>query len=191
MRKIFINCGCHEGKSFRRFIKKNSDWQEYDIYAFEPNPKLSPKLPNGCLFYRKAIWTENEDIKLFINPNRPGSVSSSVLKNKWSGGLTDKDFFIVQAIDFSSWIDTEFNDDDYIVVKMDIEGAEYQVLEKIIKTGVIKKINALYVEFHYKVAAIDEMYHNTLVGELNAYKGLCFNYSVCKSYKREFKRRKK
>lgn len=41
-----------------------------------------------------------------------------------------------------------FNKQDFIVVKMDIEGAEYAVLRKMINDRSLEYINDLYVEFH-------------------------------------------
>ena len=41
-----------------------------------------------------------------------------------------------------------FSKDDYIVIKMDIEGAEYKVLPKMIEDGSIEYINSAYIEWH-------------------------------------------
>ena len=43
-----------------------------------------------------------------------------------------------------------FSKDDFIVCKMDIEGAENDVLEKMISDGSIEYINILYLEPHNK-----------------------------------------
>ena len=51
-------------------------------------------------------------------------------------------------IDFSRWLSANFSIRDYIIVKMDIEGAEYEVLEKMIRDGTLQMVNELYVEFH-------------------------------------------
>ena len=48
----------------------------------------------------------------------------------------------------SKWITDNFTKDDYIILKMDIEGAEYEVLNKMIDDNSIKYINKLYVDFH-------------------------------------------
>jgi FkbM family methyltransferase len=61
----------------------------------------------------------------------------------------------VPAIDFSRWLKemvarhTEADcSKPFIVVKMDIEGAEYAVLEELVNDGAIALVNDLMVEFH-------------------------------------------
>ena len=59
------------------------------------------------------------------------------------------------AIDFSRWLKemiarhTEADGSKpFVVVKMDIEGAEYAVLEELVRDGTITLISDLMVEFH-------------------------------------------
>ena len=59
------------------------------------------------------------------------------------------------AIDFSRWLKemvarhTEADGSKpFVVVKMDIEGAEYAVLEELVHDGTIALISELMVEFH-------------------------------------------
>jgi len=54
----------------------------------------------------------------------------------------------VECIDLSEWIKDNFSSNDYIILKTDIEGAEYEVLEKICNDGTIQYINEIYSEFH-------------------------------------------
>ena len=56
---------------------------------------------------------------------------------------------------------------DIIFGKMDIEGAEYHVLPKMIKDGTIKYINEIYIEWHYKKVNVDEKVHQKLVKQLH------------------------
>ena len=54
----------------------------------------------------------------------------------------------VKAIDFSKWVLENFTEEDFIILKMDIEGSEYKVLPKMIEDGSIKFINKLIIEWH-------------------------------------------
>ncbi len=54
----------------------------------------------------------------------------------------------VEAIDFSKWVLSNFEKEDYIILKMDIEGSEYKVLPKMIDDGSIEYINTLIIEWH-------------------------------------------
>jgi hypothetical protein len=50
------------------------------------------------------------------------------------------------------------SENDYVILKMDIEGAEYDTLEKIITDGRLKFINKLYIEWHSTMFSEPEKY---------------------------------
>ena len=54
----------------------------------------------------------------------------------------------VESIDLSQWIIDNFDKEDYIILKMDIEGAEYTVLPKLIEDGTASYINRSFIEWH-------------------------------------------
>ena len=54
----------------------------------------------------------------------------------------------VESIDFSKFVIDNFNDRDYILCKMDIEGSEYDVLEKMIFDNSIDYIDHIIIEWH-------------------------------------------
>jgi len=74
--------------------------------------------------------------------------SSSLIHGKTRGNLDFDNPIEVDCIDLSKWITENFDKDDYIILKMDVEGAEYKVLEKMINENTINYVNKLYVEFH-------------------------------------------
>jgi hypothetical protein len=55
----------------------------------------------------------------------------------------------VECIDFSSYIDLMAKDVDYIYCKMDLEGAEFRILWRLIYTGSIRKIDGISIEWHH------------------------------------------
>lgn len=54
----------------------------------------------------------------------------------------------VKCIDFSGYLKNNVSIDDYVVCKMDIEGAEYDVLGKLIDDDTIDLIDEIYIEWH-------------------------------------------
>jgi len=54
----------------------------------------------------------------------------------------------VATINFSSFILEEIPKNSEIIVKMDIEGAEFRVMNSLISSGAIKRISKLYIEWH-------------------------------------------
>ena len=73
----------------------------------------------------------------------------------------------VPCVDFSKWILDTFKIDDYIILKINIEGAEYPVLNKMIKDGSIKYIDKLIIAFHsHKITSITKEEHDKLFKKL-------------------------
>jgi hypothetical protein len=54
---------------------------------------------------------------------------------------------IVPAIDLFEFIN-QLKNIEYLALKLDVEGLEFEILHKIITTEIYKKINFFYVEFH-------------------------------------------
>ena len=69
----------------------------------------------------------------YDNPDgKTGASSLNKNKSNWnlSSGHRSVKEVQVEAVDFSKWLENTFQADDYIVLKMDIEGSEYEVLSK-------------------------------------------------------------
>lgn len=144
MKKIFIDCGANNGQSTRWFQKSHKDSKTYEIHCFEPNPDLKKKLENnGAIYHPEAVWIENGKTTFYIGHS---NLSSTIVKAKYSGRANKK--IDVDTIDFSSWIQDNFSETDYIIIKMDIEGAEYEVIDKMLKDKTFDWIDEIYIEFH-------------------------------------------
>ena len=74
----------------------------------------------------------------------------NILKDKLNiGGIyIIEDVWEEQLKEYSEEFLKQFNDDDYVILKLDVEGSEYDILDQLIETKLITKINELYVEFH-------------------------------------------
>jgi len=79
--------------------------------------------------------------------------ATNIMENEWnkphyiSDGDLDKSIQ-VNCIDFSKYLKENINKDDYVICKMDIEGAEYEVLGKLIDEDTIDLIDEIYIEWH-------------------------------------------
>lgn len=152
MRKVFIDLGCFDGDTVRQFYgwaNLIDDPKEFYIYGFDPTPRYkknwkSMESENSRLkFYQKAVSTYDGKVDYCLRPeNEP--YGSSTTKSKLDYGMGD--IIEVDCIDFSDWIKQFKND--YVIVKMDIEGAEYEVLEKMIQDGTDEIMDTLLVEWH-------------------------------------------
>lgn len=150
---VFLDLGSNKGKICRRFIKSPMYSPDFLIHAFDANPKLGTKTiakyPRNVIFHKAAIWIEDGWMECFTNPSKPRTVSATVLHGKSTGGLDYSRPMKIRSIDFSKWISDNFSPDDNIIVKCDIEGAEYEVFRKMIKDGTIRYIKRLYMERHW------------------------------------------
>lgn len=79
--------------------------------------------------------------------------ATNIMEDEWSKPHyikdTDLDKTIdVKCIDFSKYLQDNISDEDYVICKMDIEGAEYDVLGKLIDDNTINLIDKIYIEWH-------------------------------------------
>ena len=160
MKKVFIDCGAHDGCSVRKFLDVKDDAEEYEIHSFEPNPNLEKYHPVAhAVFHKKAVWIEDGEMS-FYNFSTTGGSSLLEEKNErntlkvskkpiWREKFGLPMEIKVDAIDLSSWIKNNYVKSDYIIVKMDIEGAEYEILKKMFLDDTIKYINELWIEWHF------------------------------------------
>tara|TARA_B100000700_G_scaffold328582_1_gene446902 strand:+ start:82 stop:1782 length:1701 start_codon:yes stop_codon:yes gene_type:complete len=168
----FIDCGAHLGESIEHFRKtklyKNYNWK---IYSFEPHPILFQQLydkynnDNEVSLYNKAIWIEDtKEINFYQRHTKfYNNGSSSLMKNKKTGGLDINNPLKVSSINFTKWLLSHINKNSYNILKIDIEGAEYDVLNNMLKTDVFKHINHLFIEFHNVKVNIPKNIDNELM----------------------------
>jgi len=82
--------------------------------------------PHLC-YIGKAVWVAAMDLTLFIDTSKPESKGTGILKKEYGGKHSDAHRVTVQTEDIHEWLLQHTCPDDEVVVKMDIEGAEYQV----------------------------------------------------------------
>lgn len=164
--KVYIDGGAYNGDSLdcRRLFSFKADY----IIAFEPNPDMFPtlahKLHDGEIneLHNAIIWTEETILPFSVDNGNPPLGSSAMPSKKTYDTGT---LYELHAIDFAEFV-SGYKDDE-LLVKLDIEGAEFPVLRKLIDTGNIKYIDRLAVEFHpNKVTEYTTQDKDNLIAEL-------------------------
>lgn len=149
---VFIDLGSHFGAITRKFMSSKLYSSDFVIHCFEANPVITPEIfaayPAGCIIHREAAWTEDGEIEFFINHDQRVQ-GSSVFKEKVTGNLDKEHPVKVPCIDFSAWLKKNFNRTDNVIVKSNIEGAEYPLFTKMIENGTIDMISKLYLRRHW------------------------------------------
>jgi len=172
MNKFFIDLGGHDGCSIRKFKNEYDTCNNYCCYTFEPNKVYTSFYSNikNHTLLSKAAYIYDGNIEMNMDRNH-GGFGSSLIKEKKDrsiGQLDRKNPDIVECVDFSKWIKDNINESDNIILKIDIKGNEYDIIEKMIKEGKIKYINKLFIEWHNKkldMKNIEER-HNILLDNL-------------------------
>lgn len=172
MRKIFIDAGGNNGCSVRKFRKKYDERNLYEIYSFEPNEKFFncySEFTNHKLI-KSAVWTHDGKLEFYLSKEHDAA-GSSLYKDKidprYKKSIIVDNGVQIGCIDFSNWIVKNFNKEDEIILKMDIEGAEYEVLRKMITDGSIEYIDRIYIEWHYmKIPGVSKQQHLKLISDI-------------------------
>jgi FkbM family methyltransferase len=176
MKKVFLDCGTNLCQGLNQISEENKIDETWIVYSFDCNPEvfnyIDKNKHKNVNFINEGVWIEscerfinqevldvitNKDIKSlngekFINAKIGGSTNIMDDAYKWGHWIESDKKLInslkVKCFDFSSFIKDNFNKEDYIVVKLDIEGAEYEVMDKLISDNTIDYIDSIYVEWH-------------------------------------------
>jgi len=150
-RKVFLDIGAHIGESVRRFYRQRPDANEFEIYCFEPDPEIFKKLFNNvgampnvhCIC---AALTAKSGQRSLAKGHINQGDGSTLMPGKLTGGLSGT--IPVNCQDINEWLTNANGNFDYCVVKMNIEGAEYELLPHMVSSGLMSRIDELFVQFH-------------------------------------------
>ena len=138
----YIDVGAHIGEVIDLVVKFLDGLDaEYMVYAFEPYPPAFNLLKDrlgkkNYALYNKACSDYEGRGNIYMSSSRGGH---SLKKTKHNINLSR--FNVVDVIKFSTWFVNNIKPADFNIVKINIEGSEYEVYEDIIKSGLVKDID--------------------------------------------------
>ena len=159
----YIDLGANVGVTLNKFIARAEiDLNKYNCFLFEPIDKKFNELTEmisklnakkHCHAYNVAAWDKDCLLEFGIGkkPNNTNSRIVEVFED-----IQDHDRFKkrkVKAVDFSAWLRNKISNEkfkkyNYVILKMDIEGSEYRVIDKMCIDGTIKSIDRILIEYH-------------------------------------------
>lgn len=167
MKKIhFIDCGGNIGQS-TNWVLTHFDVARVDMFEplpFNFNVLKSTMTDKRINLHNKAVWVENGEM-CFYPQDYGRRVGSSLIKGKRN---TARVPIKISAIDLAEWIDQNTSCNYYNILKLDIEGAEYDVLPHLFKNNIQAKIDEWFIEFHgtktpnYKIEVEKDFYSRQL-----------------------------
>ena len=122
------------------------------IHVFEPVEKFATKIEkrfsknNRILVHKFGLSNTNQNIQIFIDAD-----SSSAFSTKAS----NDEIRLTKAIDFIKECNIEHID----LMKINIEGGEYDLLENLLDSGFIRNIYNIQVQFHDFVPNAESRMH--------------------------------
>ena len=158
--RILVDCGFNSGIVLEEML---AQLPSFKAYGFELNQQafqaaatrlqennsriLSLDFAAVTNYDGKTVFYEMGD-REHICPVQGSSIIEGLDPARDRGDETE-----VDCVDLSSWLERAFDThrngyDPFIGIKMDIEGAEYDVLEKLISDGSIDLVSHLSIEFH-------------------------------------------
>lgn len=146
-----IDCGANIGMAIFYFKKI---WPDCSIIAFEANPyafQLLEKnvrqnsLTNVQLF---NIGLSNDEgvVAFFINENK-GTLKGSFIEERGGANRID-----VKTQKLSHFID----EDEFDMIKMDIEGAEVQVIQDLVTNVKMAQTTSYIIEYHHGIDCVKD-----------------------------------
>jgi FkbM family methyltransferase len=161
MRKIFLDIGAYNGVSAEFFLANHPQADEFEIYSFECDKRNieiieSKNLPITLI--EAAAWSRDGYVDYYYGKDDGGTM----YPQKNTGNINPKNKFYTECIDLAGFIRNNFIKSDYIILKLNCEGAEYELIPHLKSKNIIDWINKWYIRWHVEKIGIDFKLHETI-----------------------------
>ncbi|KAK4748169.1 hypothetical protein SAY87_014755 [Trapa incisa] len=158
-RYVYVDVGARSyGSSIGSWFRKQYPKQNktFEVYAVEADKAFHEeyKLKKRVTLLPYAAWVKNETLSFEITRD-PGQKADAAgrgmgrIQTAQSSKTFDGEVASIQGFDFADWLKKSVSEMDYVVMKMDVEGTEFDLIPKLIENGSICLIDELFLECHY------------------------------------------
>lgn len=131
--------------------------KKVQVYAFDPTPYsvnwiANQSIPQNLHFYPLAAAAKNGEFYLYPLVDKKGR-KSAIMYSFSKHQEARNDGVLVKALSLKSIMD-KLKHDTIDVLKMDIEGAEYEFIQRVIESDI--KPRLIMVEFHHRFKDFDK-----------------------------------
>ena len=155
MKNVFIDGGSHSGELFG-IIKQDPRFRfinDCEIHLFEPNQRYYPVLESMCqtrpntYLHKGALWIDECEKDFFESHERCGDAGNTLYRSSVAK-IDVNTPTLVKCFDVNKFINS-FAPDDNIVIKLDVEGSEYDILRRMYSDdNVLKRVKGFFIEWH-------------------------------------------
>ncbi|OIV98562.1 hypothetical protein TanjilG_12148 [Lupinus angustifolius] len=159
-RYFYVDVGARSyGSSIGSWFRKQYPKQNktFHVYAIEADKTFHQEygLKKGVTLVPYAAWVKNETLAFEIHRD-PGE--HVVVKGRGMGriqplqssaGVFDGEVEKIQGFDFADWLKSMVSKNDFVVMKMDVEGTEFDLIPRLFETGAICLVDEIFLECHY------------------------------------------
>lgn len=153
---FILDCGSNIGLSMLYFKRQ---FPESRVIAFEPDPATFGLLKKNAAAYgwnhvelqNRAVFSESGPADFHYDPAEPGSVCMSLRGERMPATMN------VETVTLSSFMDGEVD-----FLKLDVEGAEMAVLGEVARSGKLRQIREMAVEYHHHMTSGEDRFSELL-----------------------------
>ena len=145
---VFLDCGSHKGQSI--IYARQKFGAGIKVYSFDAMNFFTEHLTeiykddDNVSIINKAVWVEDCELEFHVSKTKASWGTS--IHDRFSEDDTIK--VTSDAVDFSKWIRDNLDINDTNILKLDIEGAEIEVLNKLMDEDTLSYFNLLLGEWH-------------------------------------------
>jgi FkbM family methyltransferase len=152
-RYVVVDCGANRGDVARilggklQAIVPDNHW----TYSFEPNLYYASFFNNlhRHTHVPKACWIADGSHEYYVATCARGNLKSgTLLKEKALACKLKNKTKVVPTIDVSNWMLQNLKPTDFVLFRLNVEGAEYDVVTRMHATGTLKLVDRVSIEYH-------------------------------------------